>query len=333
MEAMLQPDARTFAALGATNALWIATHNIFEYRGLRLNDRSQLETYYVDEVTGFESPDQLTGEQPSVEEDGVLPDVGFYGGRTMTLTGYIYAGTYPQVARMAAALSDALVSLGESPLLITTAPGGLFTMPDMTINCRKADKLMVDTKITQDSRSGLYKQEFTISLRASDPTYKGVAEHTATLIPSIINQLGRIYPRTYDLEYTVPIDEHGVPIEGTGANTSVLHNAGNWKSYPVITFIGQMSGVSLTNQATGLSIKLSESLGEGQSVSIDTKTGEILDEEGNESASLVDNSSDWVYLEGTRINEGLTGDNPMTLSVASFSGSASVLFSWLDTSA
>lgn len=332
MESLLQPDTRTFAALGATDALWVGPHNIFEYRGLRLNDRSQLEAYCVEEVTGFESPDLLVGEQPSVEEDRVLPDVGFYGGRTMIMTGYISAGTYTQVARMAKALGDALVSLAESPLLITTAPGSLFTMPDVTIQCRKIDKLMIDTKVTPDSRAGFYKQGFTISLRASDPTYKGVVAHTATLIPSVIDQLGRVYPRTYDLEYTVPIDEHGVPIEGIGANTVVLHNAGNWKSFPTITFVGPMSGASLMNQVNGLTIKLSTALSEGQALSVDTTTGEILDQEGNDSGSLVDDSSDWIYLEGARASEGLTGDNPMTLSVASFSGSASVLFSWLDTS-
>lgn len=321
-----------FAAKAATDALWIGPHNTFTRNGLVLNDRSALDCYWVEDPTGFDSPDRRAGETENVQEDGSLPDLGYFNSRTMTLTGYIQAGTYTKLVQMSRALLNCMLGHVERPLLISSYVD-LLTMPDVTINCRPTEKPTIATAITRDDQSGVFKRNFTLSLRASDPVFLWVGEQSRTLTPTSVAALGRSYDRTYDLAYDVYMDASGSP---TSAGSSLtVRNAGNYKATPAITFTGYMLNPTLINNTNGYRIKLNGAIAAGEFISIDVKSGKIVDGLGNSRASQWDPVSDWMVLEGVVdwvTGEPLSGYNELVLLLADFDSSAQVALTWHHTS-
>lgn len=322
-----------YAPFEPTTALWIGPHNVLEYRNLVLNDRTKTECYWVEEFNGFDSADLLVNAQANVQEDGELPDPGFYGGRTMSMSGYVQAGSYPKLVTMCRAFLDTFTGLVETPLLVTTQGLGLgyFQMPDVTISCRPVDKPSIATAVQPGDIAGLLKRQFSVSLRAStDPFYKATAVKHATLVPQVVRELARVYPRTYDLAYTTRIDSGGHPVAAVGNNIT-LQNDGNWKSYPIIRFNGGQSGLWLTNDDTDQLVKVNFPIVAGDYIEIDTKTGDILDSGGSNRARQIDSISDWMWLLGDRPVDGTDGANNIALEVNSFDNDASVEFFWSDT--
>jgi hypothetical protein len=314
-----------FSPRMATAALVVGSHTLFTIGDLVLNDRSSPECYWVDDPTGFETPDVLASAQQNVQEDNELPDPAFYGGRTMTLSGWIQAGSYTKILEMGRALLDSIISLEERPMLLSVAPGGLFTQPTVSISCRLVDKPSVSPKPQLDWMSGVLKAPFSFSMRAStDATFQSVEIHTATIVPDSTSLLGRMYPRVYPLTYDVTLDSSGYPVTTGTSNTVVVSNAGNWRSYPIITFYGLLEGAQLVNAANEHKIILSSDIAHGESLTIDTKTGRIIDQAGAPAASKVDTASDWLAL--------MKGPNALSLMVTSFDSTGRVDISWKDTS-
>lgn len=325
-------DTRTFAPFAPSSALIIGAHNIFVRNGVTLNDRTQLECIWVEETTGFESPDVRISSQENVQEDGSLPDPGFYGERTMTFNGWIQAGTYPQVLNISRVLLDCLIGLKEVPLLITTQPESVFEMPDVTINCRPAGRPSLATKIEASDRTGVFKRAFSFSLVAStNPFLIATAVKSDTLTPSVVSQFGRVYPRIYDLVYETPIDGTGTPTAGTGANTITLVNEGNWQSKPIIRFNGGVSDIILINMTNGQMLTINGSIANGDYYELNVEAGTIVNSLGQNMAEFLDTASDWMVLEGQ--HDGYDGTNVIVASVGSYDGAASIQFIYSDTSA
>lgn len=329
-----------FSPFQAVSDFLVGPHCRLQRNGLVFNDRSKIECYWVEEFGGFESPDLRVGEDDNVQMDGGIPQPGFYGGRTMTMTGWVQAGTYPHLVRMQRALLDSMVGLVETPMLITTAGGelglpdfGMFLQPDVLIDCRPVDKPQLSVKIEQEDRTGVFKRNFTIALRAiTNPTYRGTAIHSETLLPTIQSELGRIYDRTYDLVYATPLSA-GVPTVA-GENVLSVVNKGNYDAPPILRFKGPMAGVTLTNQTTQQYIHLTGSIDGGKYVEINVKTGSITDQDGELAANVWDPASDWLVLHGTRdkvTGQAHTGINELKLVVQSFGAGAGVDVTWQDT--
>ena len=320
------PDTRTFEPFAPTSALLIGPHNRFLRQGLVLNDRSSLDCYWINELTGFDSADISISEQPNVQEDGATPDPGFHGGRTMTMTGYIQAGSYPKMLAMGRALLDSVLDLVESPMTIY-AVGDVIIMPTVTINCRLADKVAIDTKIQQDDITGVFKRNFTMALRATSPVFKSIETKTVSIAPESVADLGRFYPRTYDLTYPTLMDSRG----NTAANLNMLSviNEGNWDAQPIIRFTGPMSGIELINFTGTQSMRLIGAIAAGDYIEINTETGTIRDSLGQNQSAMWDTTSDWIVLKGTR--PGLDGNNTLQLNVDSFDTGAMLTVTFSDT--
>lgn len=323
-------DTREFVLPDATSAFMVGPHNLFVYDGLMtLNDRTALETVWVDEMTGFESPDIVATAQSSAGEDGELPDPGSIGGRTVGLTGWIQAGSYMALMDLSRRFLDAFTGVRtERELLITTHPGSKFGHQDMFLMCRPSDRPTLSTKIETGDFSGLLKRSFSLSLRASlDPTFRSSELHYQSFIPQIISTTGRVYDRTYDLAYSVPMGPDDMPSDG--GNVFQVINRGNYYAAPVIRFNGRMSTVVLTNRTTDQVIRLNGQVDSGDSLEINVKSGEITDSEGRPAAGMFNTSSDWLQLAGTRDAPG--GVNELDISLSSFGSLASVELSWRDT--
>lgn len=330
---MLETPGR-FADFAATDVLVVGPHSRFTFNGLVLNDRTLMETYWVESTTGFDSPDVIVSAQQNVEETGELPDPGFYGGRTMTLTGWVQAGSYPQALRMGRLLLDAFVGLSEQQMMIGVAIASYLTQPDVVISCRPSDRPQLTTDIQQDDITGLLKRPFTITLRASNPTFRGVVQHHVELVPTVISSLGRGYDRTYDVVYDLLMTEDGDrSVSGgssDGGNNIVVTNAGNWRASLIIKLAGPMTSIILVNQTTG-QIMLVANLDDGEYVLIDTgPNGAVVDQDGNPAGALIDPVSDWMWLGGAL--NGTDGTNTISLYVASYGADALMDLSWYDTS-
>lgn len=320
------------AAFAGTDVFVVGPHSRFTYNGLTLNDRSLIETYWVESSTGFDSPDVIVSAQQNVEETGELPDPGFYGGRTMTLTGWVQAGSYPQVLRMSRLLLDAFVGLVERTMTIGVAEASYFVQPDMVIDCRPSDRPQLTMDVQQEDLTGLLKRPFTISLRASDPTFRGVTEHHVALVPTVVSSLGRSYDRTYDYAYDLFMTGDGDPnLTASGnANLISLTNTGNWRASLRLRFNGPMSLIKLVNETTDQVMIVNE-IGVGEFVEVDTGPGGgVVDQDGNPAGALIDPVSDWTWLVG-RLN-GSDGVNDLSLYVDSYGAGASLDFYWHDTS-
>jgi hypothetical protein len=325
-----QPDERLYSLPPTTDALVVGPHTILQRNGLTLNDRSSLECYWVDEFNGFEPPAPRISSQENVQEDFALPDPAFYGERTMSLSGWVQAGSYIKALEMARTFMDTMIGLAELPMLITKAAGSVFTAPDVLINCRVADKPQLSIKIDASSK-GVFKIPFSVSLVAStDGTYRSVVEHHRILVPTVVNALGRIYPRTYDLVYETPIDSGGHPISGGGGNSIVIHNDGNYKSYPRLRFNGGMTDITLINQVNNEKVIINGSIADSNYFELDISAGTIIDAAGAPVDEVFDTASDWLSLEGQ--TPTFSGDNSLIVSVASFDGTGSIEIFWHDRS-
>lgn len=313
----------------AVDRLVVGPHSILTRNGLTFNDRSQPDAYIVEDFTGFEKPEGQLNEEANTAEDGAVPYPSFYGGRTMTLTGFIRTGSYPRLLEMTGALEDSLIDLIESPLTIGVNPDSpWFTHPDVSINCRPSD-FQIDRKLTQEDQTGVFKRSFTVALRATNPRYLSTVQKSITIQPIFITQLGRSYDRTYDLAYTTYMNAAGDPVS-LGNNQEVVDNAGNWPALPVIRFNGPMDGITLVNEANDQMVRLTGLVSANDWIEVDVARGKVYDLAGNNRFPSFDTTSDWMRLPGKRLPL-TTGDSPISLGVTSFDGDSSVVVTWSDT--
>lgn len=154
-----------------TDAFQVGPHNIFTRNGITLNDLSLLETYVVEEFVGFEKPDGQVSSEANVSTFGGTRTPSFWGERTMTLSGFIRAGTYTTAMNMGEALRISLFNREEMPMTISTAPGSVLEHEDFVIDCEPAD-FSIDPKAKPGDTKGKFIREFSVTLHASYPFYE-----------------------------------------------------------------------------------------------------------------------------------------------------------------
>lgn len=307
---------------GSGQALDIGLENLFIFNNFLINDLTQTETIVITELAGFEDADVRRIAEENPEEDGEQMYPPFYGGRSMTMTGYIRAGSVHRMRDMRRDLRRAFKELVERPLIIKKLWD---PSQDIYIYCMKQDKISSPEHQT-DWKA---ERDFQIMLRASDPRYLSTTVKQVTIEPSFVTELGRFYDRTYDLIYDTPMDPTGHRAEG-GANTGYVLNLGDWRARPKIRFTGYLAGVTLTNYANNKAIRLSQPVAEGDYLEIDFANGTAVDSAGNRRWDLVSTVSDIMVLEG--VDQVAGGVNPFVLSVSAFAGGGQVMIEWQDTS-
>jgi hypothetical protein len=142
-----------------------------------------------------------------------------------------------------------------------------------------------------DAKVG-YSLRTVVQLRADDPTWYDAEAHsivgsagiagTATAYPVV-------YPRTYG---TANINA-----------TTVYTYDGTWLTYPVITAIGPITGLVITNNTTGQVITTTGSIAAGRTYTYDLRYGKktVYDDLGNNQISTVSASSTlatWAIVPG-----------------------------------
>ena len=132
-----------------------------------------------------------------------------------------------------------------------------------------------------------------VQLRADDPTWYDATPHSiagSSGIAGTATAYPVIYPRTYG---TANIN----------ATTSFVYD-GTWQTYPVITALGPITGLVITNNSTGQVISTSGSIGAGRTFTYDLRYGKktVYDDLGNNQIATVGASSNlatWAIVLGT----------------------------------
>jgi hypothetical protein len=137
-----------------------------------------------------------------------------------------------------------------------------------------------------------YELRAVIQLRADDPTWYDVTPHTIAGFSGIAGTATAypvIYPRTYG---TATIN----------AATSFTYD-GTWITYPVITALGPITGLVITNNTTGQVITTTGVIAAGRTYTYDLRYGKktVYDDLGNNQIATVAASSNlasWAIVTG-----------------------------------
>lgn len=253
------------------------------YNGVTLNANTGSTTsgaystymYMVKDISGLDDADIRVGTEDLPAWHGEVATPGFYGGRTVTISGKIIAKNSYQLRVAQQNLREAFgQNFTEKSLVFLT---GDATNGDVYLNCRKSEKLQMRESVTSVTPT----RDFLITLRASDPRFLSVASPTANSGTNPANS----------------------------TNISCTNN-GNWSAYPTITVHGPFSAnLIITNTTTGVFTKLDTSLLSTNTMIIDTAARTVRDSQNGNVLrySYLDPASLWPTLEPGAQNIQLTG--------------------------
>lgn len=94
----------------------LGMHSVLEYNGLILNDRLRPDRYRITSIDGLGGADIRDVRVPRPVSHGEIPYDAYWGGRTITLTGVMEAGSAFELTHMERDLRAAFGTLVESPL-------------------------------------------------------------------------------------------------------------------------------------------------------------------------------------------------------------------------
>jgi hypothetical protein len=158
---------------------------------------------------------------------------------------------------------------------------GVVTVTTDTFTRSIAVKTLGGMNFDTDPKIG-YELRAVIQLRADDPTWYDAVPHTvlgAAGIAGTATAYPVIYPRTYG---TANIN----------AASSFVYD-GTWQTYPVITAVGPITGLVITNNTTGQVITTTGSIAAGRTYTYDLRYGKktVYDDLGNNQIATVGASS------------------------------------------
>ena len=169
---------------------------------------------------------------------------------------------------------------------------GTLTVTTSTWSRSISVKVLGGLSFDTDPKVG-YGLRAVVQLRADDPTWYDATPHSiagSSGIAGTATAYPVIYPRTYG---TANIN----------ATTSFVYD-GTWQTYPVITALGPITGLVITNNSTGQVISTSGSIGAGRTFTYDLRYGKktVYDDLGNNQIATVGASSNlatWAIVLGT----------------------------------
>src|SRR3954451_9944557 len=101
----MSPVADIQANPKGLEARWIL--NAGSAYAVTLNDKSQYECYFVEEIGGLDDAEVRASVEPNPSRHGATPLTGYYGSRNITFTGYIRALNLRRLREMQSALKTA----------------------------------------------------------------------------------------------------------------------------------------------------------------------------------------------------------------------------------
>lgn len=229
------------------------------YNNLVLNDRKNYDTYFVTEIDGLHDADVRDSREVNPGFHGETSFGALYGGRTITIQGFIRAFSLEKMRDMQSALRQAFADVSnEKPLLFTNTS----LTRNYYIDCRKVSPIQMREAQTNWN----FSREFLITLRASNPRFKSYFQNAVTM------------PLT----------------SGSGVN---LRNRGNFQADPRITINGPFTNLTILNNANNQKLEIVGSLAAGKSIEVNIEQRTLTDSDGNSRFDMLSIDSDWLVLE------------------------------------
>lgn len=145
---------------------------------------------------------------------------------------------------------------------------------------------------------------FNIVLKAKNPEIEGQSLITTSGIRGYStpnNLLATLLPMIFGVQYI---------------NSISINNQGSAQAHTIIKIYGETGGITnplIYNVTTGKTFKLNLSLADGtEYITINSKTGEILDQDGNDKSGFIDGASEYILLDvGNNSIVYMSDENPL----------------------
>ncbi len=230
---------------------------VIEFNGLYLNQRQNLETYVITDIDGLHDADIRDSRESNPQDDGEVAFDSYYGGRTITMSGYIRSRTLNKLRDMQQGLRTAFADLKQEKALVFHAAED---QKSLFIYGKKHQSLAMG----ESQQNFRFERSFQIAVRCSNPRFLSLLPESATLV---------------------------------AGNTVVIQQYGSYNSQPVITLQNVMSQPVISNTTTGRALMLSGSIANGNFVQIDIAKRRVVDQSGANRFDLIHQDSDWPVLE------------------------------------
>jgi hypothetical protein len=257
--------------------------------------------FYLEEITGFDSPNVRQSVEDIPEYDGAVFGNFYYGSRPVTFRGRIISGSATSRNLAVVQLQRALRALRDDAT-IWAYPTGL---PPMRMAAR-----VQNLRIT-----GGYVKEFQIGMIAADPRIYSQEQHSDSSSATAGAVFGAPWPLTW------PVVWGG----GSGASAIVnVENVGNIGTPPTLRVHGIIDNPEIRNETTGQSIFIDNvSLAAGEYIDIDVATRTAVSSvSGNIYSRVRFPGTTWWLLE--------PGANDIQLRGASTGAGVQVTVYWRD---
>jgi len=188
---------------------------VVEYNGLLLNNTytTSADFYRITEIGGLDDTEIRDSRESKPQQHGENVFDSYYGGKTLTLTGYFEAGNLGKLRLMHQDLKKAFADLTEKPLYLrqtyfpSTGAHG-----DMEIDCKKSAPIQV----REAQSTSKFKREFLITLKAGDCRFYSVDDNTNDVTATLtFSSRGRVFQKTYNKQYAYALDINSMPIFGS----------------------------------------------------------------------------------------------------------------------
>jgi hypothetical protein len=160
-----------------------------------------------------------------------------------------------------------------------------------------------------------------VQLRAADPTFYDPTPRSlaVTISPA---------PQAWDIPWAIP---WSIGNAGEIDSTATEINTGDWAAYPIITIIGPLTSVVITNQTTGDVLDFSGlSIAASEIVTIDTRPGvkSVTTQSGVNRISALSDDSDLATFRIAAHPDAASGLNVLTFRGGSGAASTSIELSY-----
>lgn len=263
---------------GSGTSLNAGLESTFTYGGMVINDLTVVDDYVLTKIDGLDDGDVRFAEDDAPSDDGTIPRLSFYGGRTIVLTGYINAHNLNKLRDMQTALQLAFSRLTEDALYVTTLsnPSTAFY-----VNCRKSQKIVMG----EVQGGETFRRDFMVTLRASNP-------------------------RKFLVDGDFDTLTHGFGAGGSLTTSFFTNNVGTFTAQPKIRVYseGGASDVSLTNNVNGDAFTI-DTIAAGRWYEMNVEERRIYDDTGANARAHFSGSAKYVKYD--------PGINTMTVAVSS----------------
>jgi len=255
---------------GTTHSGPRGIESVIEYNGIYLNVREWVDTYLVTTIGGIDDADVRDNREVNPGYHGETAFTGYYGGRTITLTGKVVTKTIFKLRDMQQGLRQAFAPLDVERPLIFHTPSPIL---DLQVYCKKNQAIqMADEQRTANH----FERAFLITLRASNPRFVSVI-------------------REYNSQTFAAATFDAIAFSST--------NNGNYAAQPEIQLLGPMTNPKIINELNGDTIYIPTTIPAGERWIIETASRRFYRQSDVANRfQYLDPMSDWMELDPGKNN-------------------------------